>query len=616
MASSLPPSPSLKHLRNEAKALHKAHQAADAGACETLRFLKRFAKATDEEILAADIPLKEVQFALAMSYGFASWKALKDHVEARGAGAPVDARLLLLEWQSLRQMGWAIRATLSEARFASVRAIGHDAASEANADITDQGKRLVVESETSWASGGLVVELAEPISGTITLEINDPYVPDRLARQTFDLLALSERTEQIVISSRQWEIRHSVLRVTAEPSVVELGESVLGALGSDRLACVAALLHMAQQRKGTPAGAKLLLRAAGACSGGCNHGPLEPDGWERAIGIYRQVMDQYPGTDEAMNARWAHAFCHGVWNAVEGTGVAGCDATNIGKGDWAAAVNLYEGLYLASSDDGSKVAALRRKAELQCTYAGDLAEGLMTYRRIVDEFPGDVTLSPYWSYRTCGMKWGTDGLADDIARLTANGTDSTEEALQAYGHAFAGAPDNRHTRALREAIPPMGPGGAGGMVPKLRTVNACFIQRHDQFVRITSPAMDGSYAKTRQDYEVPFRCTFRLKTDGPTCISGPGGGIVFNIKWDEHEGELAVVDDVAETWTFTENGSLSKDEWHDIVWEVDNEAMRISADGALLFEGPGRYAGQHGGVSVGPAHGSTIDVSGLIVEPI
>jgi hypothetical protein len=49
--SVLPLQPNLEHLRNEAKALLKAHAARDAGVSGTLRLLHRFEKATDAEIL-------------------------------------------------------------------------------------------------------------------------------------------------------------------------------------------------------------------------------------------------------------------------------------------------------------------------------------------------------------------------------------------------------------------------------------------------------------------------------------------------------------------------------------------------------------------------------------
>ena len=43
-----PPHPNLEHLRNEAKALLKAQRRGDTAACQTLRLLNRFAKATDK----------------------------------------------------------------------------------------------------------------------------------------------------------------------------------------------------------------------------------------------------------------------------------------------------------------------------------------------------------------------------------------------------------------------------------------------------------------------------------------------------------------------------------------------------------------------------------------
>ena len=77
MARFLPPQPDLDHLKNEAKALRKAHQQRDPAVCAVLRHLRRFRDTGDEEILSADVPLTEVQFALAMEYGFDSWQELR-----------------------------------------------------------------------------------------------------------------------------------------------------------------------------------------------------------------------------------------------------------------------------------------------------------------------------------------------------------------------------------------------------------------------------------------------------------------------------------------------------------------------------------------------------------
>jgi hypothetical protein len=77
MVRFLPPDPSLDHLRNEAKALHKAHQRKDFDVCPVLRHMGRFREATDDDILSADVRLTEVQFALAREYGLRSWPELR-----------------------------------------------------------------------------------------------------------------------------------------------------------------------------------------------------------------------------------------------------------------------------------------------------------------------------------------------------------------------------------------------------------------------------------------------------------------------------------------------------------------------------------------------------------
>jgi len=76
----LPPQPDLEHLKNDAKGLLKTHKKGDSSVCSVFRRLKRFAGATDSEILSAEIALTEAQFVLAMDYGFASWDKLRQAV--------------------------------------------------------------------------------------------------------------------------------------------------------------------------------------------------------------------------------------------------------------------------------------------------------------------------------------------------------------------------------------------------------------------------------------------------------------------------------------------------------------------------------------------------------
>jgi len=83
MTTSLPARPSLENLKKQAKTLLKSHHSGDLGVCATLRRLHRFAHLSDQQILSSELSLAEVQYALAMEYGFPSWSALKKAVKAK-----------------------------------------------------------------------------------------------------------------------------------------------------------------------------------------------------------------------------------------------------------------------------------------------------------------------------------------------------------------------------------------------------------------------------------------------------------------------------------------------------------------------------------------------------
>jgi hypothetical protein len=101
MTRSLPPHPNLDQLKHQAKDLVKAHQRGDKFVCETLRLLHRFAKSTDDEILASPLPLQEAQYALALSYGFDSWAKMRHSVEGLHGET-----FLAMPGQTLLQFSW------------------------------------------------------------------------------------------------------------------------------------------------------------------------------------------------------------------------------------------------------------------------------------------------------------------------------------------------------------------------------------------------------------------------------------------------------------------------------------------------------------------------------
>lgn len=87
MSKLLPPNPSVRNLRNQAKTLLKSHNSGSVSVCETYRLIHRFSGSTDQEILQAAVSLQETQYALALSYGFNGWKEMKVAVAAMAAAS-------------------------------------------------------------------------------------------------------------------------------------------------------------------------------------------------------------------------------------------------------------------------------------------------------------------------------------------------------------------------------------------------------------------------------------------------------------------------------------------------------------------------------------------------
>ncbi|MFC1526315.1 FliG C-terminal domain-containing protein [Candidatus Latescibacterota bacterium] len=81
--SALPPNPSLRHLKKEAKRLLKALGQGDGSAAgRFVEHLPRFGRSTPDEVLAASVSLQEAQHVVACTYGFANWDGLLAQVES------------------------------------------------------------------------------------------------------------------------------------------------------------------------------------------------------------------------------------------------------------------------------------------------------------------------------------------------------------------------------------------------------------------------------------------------------------------------------------------------------------------------------------------------------
>jgi hypothetical protein len=82
--SALPPNPSLRHLKNEAKQLLRALEDGSSEAAARIKaHLRRVGEARQSHVQPADVSLQEAQHVIAREYGFATWVELADTVEPR-----------------------------------------------------------------------------------------------------------------------------------------------------------------------------------------------------------------------------------------------------------------------------------------------------------------------------------------------------------------------------------------------------------------------------------------------------------------------------------------------------------------------------------------------------
>lgn len=82
MTRYLPPQPDMAHLKNEAKALLKAHAQRDPQVIPILQHMRDYADMDAKVIFDLPIKLAQMQFALSMEYGFNHWHDLRKAVAA------------------------------------------------------------------------------------------------------------------------------------------------------------------------------------------------------------------------------------------------------------------------------------------------------------------------------------------------------------------------------------------------------------------------------------------------------------------------------------------------------------------------------------------------------
>ena len=95
MAKQLPRSPRIEFIKKEAKTLLKQQKRRDPDCLRSLRNLERFTLASENEIYNDNLNLSQVQFAVALDYGFKSWIKLEDHIRNKAQFPDQDPQDLI-----------------------------------------------------------------------------------------------------------------------------------------------------------------------------------------------------------------------------------------------------------------------------------------------------------------------------------------------------------------------------------------------------------------------------------------------------------------------------------------------------------------------------------------
>ena len=125
----------------------------------------------------------------------------------------------------------------------------------------------------------------------------------------------------------------------------------------------------------------------------------------------------------------------------------------------------------------------------------------------------------------------------------------------------------------------------------------------------------NAVAVTDEAFEAPFTLTAVAKTDSTNLrLYWHVGEIIFN--WECSVRELRVHHPVTgEQWGIKDHGFLTVDHWHEIVWEVKRDSMRVIVDGEVRFHKEGDDFSQvRSAVGIGPCFGSTVTVQSFSID--
>jgi len=144
----------------------------------------------------------------------------------------------------------------------------------------------------------------------------------------------------------------------------------------------------------------------------------------------------------------------------------------------------------------------------------------------------------------------------------------------------------------------------------------CIIEPTVDGVRLTGASRNhmNAAAITSKVFRAPFTLKAVARTDSTNVrLYWHLGEIIFN--WECSIRQLRFHDPGTGKQTGIQDvGFIAVDQWHEIVWEVKSDSMRLLVDGELRFECNGDWANIEAPLAIGPCFGSAVTVKSFVVE--
>ncbi len=154
------------------------------------------------------------------------------------------------------------------------------------------------------------------------------------------------------------------------------------------------------------------------------------------------------------------------------------------------------------------------------------------------------------------------------------------------------------------------------LLPSMIPFMGCVIERTADGAVLTGASQDHmmAVALTTASFTPPFTVTTIAKTDSTNLrLYWHVGEIIFN--WEVSIRRLKIHDpETGRWWDAPDQGFITANQWHEIVWEILPGSMRVLVDGQLRFEHDGKWGHINAPVAIGPCFGSTVTVRSLSVQ--